>query len=69
MRKENPSSFDSFMWGGSHSSNEQSEDTKSSESTNKEEQQADWMSLAKEVQQTWKAVSPLVQPIVNKFKK
>ncbi|UOQ92825.1 hypothetical protein MUO14_20805 [Halobacillus shinanisalinarum] len=65
MKKETPSPFDSFMWG------EKPESSKPADTENKveTESQADWSTIIKEVQNTWVAVSPLVQPLLKKFKK
>ncbi|UOR13138.1 hypothetical protein [Halobacillus amylolyticus] len=65
MKKETPSSFDSFMWG------ERPESSTPAETENKAETEdnADWSTIIKEVQHTWVAVSPLVQPLLKKFKK
>ncbi|MFC7062048.1 hypothetical protein [Halobacillus seohaensis] len=68
MKQERHSSFDSFMWGGQHPSNDSPKETEQNKGP-ETENNADWISLAKECQKTWKAVSPLVQPLVNKFKK
>ncbi|UOQ43444.1 hypothetical protein MUN89_16180 [Halobacillus salinarum] len=61
MAKENRPPFDSFLFGNRPSSPQKAESS--------ETPKTDWPALLHEVNKTWDSISPMVKPLLDKFKK
>ena len=61
MSNKNKSPFDQFWSFGSQEREEPKQE--------QEDPSVDWSDLMQEMSKTWKSVSPMVKPMIDKFKK